>query len=467
MKNYMFLPGKHPELGDEVSESYCTAESDIHNVSSGELGQQLLADDCSSGSAPHNLSDFLHKCTEQSPIVSPTPGQCSSFSSTSHVQQPRNQFSRSSMFCTSLHLSSSSSLETTLRLGSLPFLPDPSPHRLPKNFTIQSSDSPLHVQSDEGASEASLKILQNILLDESDGSVNHGHCEINDLQLTEQMELQLLSDELDIAIGGDVENPRIDEIYEEPQALIQQSRELTPSQNFVSCTLPTDKLSVQPSSGPAALHKPRMRWTPELHECFMEAVKKLDGAEKATPKAVLKLMNVEGLTIYHVKSHLQKYRVAKYMPERTEEKKTSSSEEKKATVIGKGSEGKKKGNIQVMEALRMQMEVQKQLHEQLEVQRALQLRIEEHARYLQKILEEQQKAGCRVPAPLQTGSCADSEPRLASSPMSVSPSSDVASTKLEADDGGGIAEHETPQKRPRTANSESSSVEVLDESCKN
>ncbi|KAL0310726.1 UNVERIFIED_CONTAM: putative Myb family transcription factor [Sesamum angustifolium] len=57
---------------------------------------------------------------------------------------------------------------------------------------------------------------------------------------------------------------------------------------------------------------PRLRWTHDLHQCFINAVDRLGGEDRATPKMVLELMNVKGLTITHVKSHLQMYRSMKH-----------------------------------------------------------------------------------------------------------------------------------------------------------
>ncbi|XP_022750217.1 two-component response regulator ORR24-like [Durio zibethinus] len=59
---------------------------------------------------------------------------------------------------------------------------------------------------------------------------------------------------------------------------------------------------------PSNQKKPRVVWSVELHRKFVAAVNQL-GLDKAVPKKILDLMNVEGLTRENVASHLQKYRL--------------------------------------------------------------------------------------------------------------------------------------------------------------
>ncbi|KAL1566892.1 Myb transcription factor phl7 [Salvia divinorum] len=152
--------------------------------------------------------------------------------------------------------------------------------------------------------------------------------------------------------------------------------------------------------------KHRLRWTHELHEQFVDAVAQLGGPDRATPKGVLRVMGVQGLTIYHVKSHLQKYRLANYLPDSSSD--GTKAEKKDSGDMFSGFDSS--SGMQITEALKLQMEVQKRLHEQLEVQRQLQLRIEAQGKYLKKIIEEQQRlSGALLEAPATEGILPESE----------------------------------------------------------
>ncbi|XP_023636835.1 myb-related protein 1 isoform X2 [Capsella rubella] len=145
--------------------------------------------------------------------------------------------------------------------------------------------------------------------------------------------------------------------------------------------------------------KPRLKWTPDLHERFVEAVNQLGGGDKATPKTIMKVMGIPGLTLYHLKSHLQKYRLSKNLNGQA-----SSSLNKTSVMtmveenLPEADEGHSESlsigpqpsmNLPISDALQMQIEVQRRLHEQLE--RHLQLRIEAQGKYLQSILEKAQE----------------------------------------------------------------------------
>ncbi|XP_076932370.1 myb family transcription factor APL-like [Bidens hawaiensis] len=127
--------------------------------------------------------------------------------------------------------------------------------------------------------------------------------------------------------------------------------------------------------------KPRLRWTVELHERFVDAVAQLGGPDKATPKTIMRVMGVKGLTLYHLKSHLQKFRLGKQPHKEFNDHSMKESERE----LQRNSNVSSSGIISMNE---MQIEVQRRLHEQLEVQRHLQLRIEAQGKYMQSILEK-------------------------------------------------------------------------------
>ncbi|XP_019455710.1 PREDICTED: myb family transcription factor PHL8-like isoform X2 [Lupinus angustifolius] len=142
--------------------------------------------------------------------------------------------------------------------------------------------------------------------------------------------------------------------------------------------------------------KPRLKWTPELHQRFTDATNQLGGPEKATPKSLMRVMGVPGLTLYHLKSHLQKYRLGKTQQVETcsenKQKEIKSSDDHCSKEINVGAQNQIAENLQIAKALQMQMEVQRKLHEQIEVQKNLQLKIEAQGQYLQSVLKKAHEA---------------------------------------------------------------------------
>ncbi|KAL6567587.1 hypothetical protein OROGR_001255 [Orobanche gracilis] len=175
--------------------------------------------------------------------------------------------------------------------------------------------------------------------------------------------------------------------------------------------------------------KPRLRWTSDLHERFVDAVTQLGGAsnsmwnllehnikesakevlgeskgngpsnqrlsrngvlcdpdmphrlkvireKEATPKAIMRTMGVKGLTLFHLKSHLQKYRLGKQSAKEFADVLKDGVKEKEIehTLLNMGYE--------VKEALRAQMEIQSKLHLQVETEKHLQIRQDAEKRYM-------------------------------------------------------------------------------------
>ncbi|RLN13248.1 myb family transcription factor APL-like [Panicum miliaceum] len=162
-------------------------------------------------------------------------------------------------------------------------------------------------------------------------------------------------------------------------------------------------MCVQGDSGGLVLTtdpKPRLRWTAELHDRFVDAVAQLGGPDKATPKTIMRVMGVKGLTLYHLKSHLQKFRLGKQHKEFGDHTVTLSNEPHSAMEMQRnvasssGVMGRTMNDrsVNVNEALRIQMEVQRRLHGELEVQKHLQMRVEAQGKYMQSIVEKAYQA---------------------------------------------------------------------------
>ncbi|KAK3121782.1 hypothetical protein QOZ80_8BG0660860 [Eleusine coracana subsp. coracana] len=200
----------------------------------------------------------------------------------------------------------------------------------------------------------------------------------------------------------------------------------------------------QQSGGDAGV-RPRLRWTRELHERFVLAVSEVGGADKATPKSVMRAMAIKGLTLHHLKSHLQKYRLAVSRglgawPAGNGEGQNdrSSSSESQLDEYDEDTDHRAFADDDSSSSRSvawMQREVQRNLQEQMEVQRHLQLRIEAQGRYLESVLRRAVEVVAQVElsAPASTSSSLSlSPPRHRSADSCVTSASSASEAESKA-----------------------------------
>ncbi|KAM7270194.1 hypothetical protein ACFE04_029408 [Oxalis oulophora] len=116
---------------------------------------------------------------------------------------------------------------------------------------------------------------------------------------------------------NNIEDGEIDMNKEKINSTIDQESSINSSVEEINMNVVEEKKKGLTSCGSGSVRQynrsktPRLRWTPHLHLCFLHAIERLGGQERSTPKLVLQFMNVKGLSIAHVKSHLQMYRSKK------------------------------------------------------------------------------------------------------------------------------------------------------------
>ncbi|EFH47049.1 predicted protein [Arabidopsis lyrata subsp. lyrata] len=70
------------------------------------------------------------------------------------------------------------------------------------------------------------------------------------------------------------------EAMDSTHLVFQTQKEIYQVNHGQNCVPASMSVTVEPSPGSAVNHIPGMRWSPELHELFLEAVNKLEGPEK-------------------------------------------------------------------------------------------------------------------------------------------------------------------------------------------